>query len=55
VVASSATGELVALRTRNGKRTLEVALSQASRTSALSEIANIAGTPVILQRRPSSQ
>jgi outer membrane protein assembly factor BamB len=47
VVASFGSGELVALRTANGNDLWNVALSQASRTSALSEIRDIAGRPVI--------
>jgi outer membrane protein assembly factor BamB len=47
VVASFGSGELVALRTANGNDLWNVALSRASRTSALSEIRDIAGRPVI--------
>jgi outer membrane protein assembly factor BamB len=47
VVASFGSGELVALRIANGNDLWNVALSQASRTSALSEIRDIAGRPVI--------
>lgn len=49
VVASFGSGELVALRTANGNDLWNVALSRASRTSALSEIRDIAGRPVIYQ------
>ena len=49
VVASFGSGELVALRTSNGNDLWNVALSRASRTSALSEIRDIAGRPVIYQ------
>jgi outer membrane protein assembly factor BamB len=47
VVASFGSGELVALRAANGNDLWNVALSRASRTSALSEIRDIAGRPVI--------
>ncbi len=47
VVASFGSGELVALRSANGNDLWNVALSRASRTSALSEIRDIAGRPVI--------
>ena len=48
VVAAFGSGELVALRTANGNDLWNVALSRASRTSALSEILrDIAGRPVI--------
>ncbi|WP_372784704.1 PQQ-binding-like beta-propeller repeat protein [Phenylobacterium sp.] len=49
VVASFGSGELVALRTANGNDLWNEALSRASRTSALSEIRDIAGRPVIYQ------
>jgi outer membrane protein assembly factor BamB len=47
VVAAFGSGELVALRTSNGNDLWNEALSRASRTSALSEIRDIAGRPVI--------
>jgi len=47
VVASFASGELVALRAANGNELWNAALSKASRTNALSEIRDIAGRPVI--------
>lgn len=47
VVAPFASGELVALRTVNGADLWTEVLSRASRTSALSEIRDIAGRPVI--------
>jgi len=47
VVAAFGSGELVALRTANGNDLWNNALSRASRTSALSEIRDIAGRPVI--------
>lgn len=46
-VASFGSGELVALRTSNGNDLWTEALSRATRTSALSEIRDIAGRPVI--------
>src|SRR6185437_1194179 len=49
VVAAFGSGELVALRTANGNDLWNAALSRASRTSALSEIRDIAGRPVIYQ------
>jgi outer membrane protein assembly factor BamB len=49
IVASFGSGELVALRSSNGNDLWNVALSRASRTSALSEIRDIAGRPVIYQ------
>jgi outer membrane protein assembly factor BamB len=49
VVAAFGSGELVALRTVNGNDLWNEALSRASRTSALSEIRDIAGRPVIYQ------
>lgn len=47
VVASFGSGELVALRVANGNDLWNEALSRASRTSALSEIRDIPGRPVI--------
>ena len=47
VVASFASGELVALRAANGNELWNASLSKASRTNALSEIRDIAGRPVI--------
>ena len=47
VVAAFGSGELVALRAANGNDLWNAALSRASRTSALSEIRDIAGRPVI--------
>ncbi|RAK61287.1 dehydrogenase [Phenylobacterium hankyongense] len=49
VVASFGSGELVALRSSNGNDLWNEALSRASRTSALSEIRDIPGRPVIYQ------
>ncbi|WP_411287514.1 PQQ-binding-like beta-propeller repeat protein [Phenylobacterium sp.] len=49
VIAAFGSGELVALRTTNGNDLWTEALSRASRTSALSEIRDIAGRPVIYQ------
>jgi len=49
VVAAFGSGELVALRAANGNDLWNNALSRASRTSALSEIRDIAGRPVIYQ------
>ena len=49
VVAAFGSGELVALRTSNGNDLWNEALSRASRTSALSEIRDIPGRPVIYQ------
>ena len=49
VVAAFGSGELVALRTANGNDLWTEALSRASRTSALSEIRDIAGRPAIYQ------
>jgi outer membrane protein assembly factor BamB len=49
VVASFGSGELVALRLANGNDLWSDALSRASRTSALSEIRDIPGRPVIYQ------
>ena len=49
VVASFGSGELVALRATNGNDLWTEALSRASRTSALSEIRDIPGRPVIYQ------
>jgi outer membrane protein assembly factor BamB len=47
VVAAFGSGELIALRTVNGNDLWNNALSRASRTSALSEIRDIPGRPVI--------
>jgi outer membrane protein assembly factor BamB len=47
LVAPFSSGELVALRTANGNELWTEVLSRASRTSALSEIRDIAGRPVI--------
>jgi outer membrane protein assembly factor BamB len=47
VVASFASGELVALRAANGNELWNASLSRANRTNALSEIRDIAGRPVI--------
>ena len=47
VVAAFGSGELIALRTANGNDLWNNALSRASRTSALSEIRDIPGRPVI--------
>ena len=47
MVASFASGELVALRAANGNELWNAALSRTSRTNALSEIRDIAGRPVI--------
>lgn len=49
VVAAFGSGELVALRSANGNDLWNEALSRASRTSALSEIRDIAGRPVVYQ------
>lgn len=49
VVAAFGSGELVALRAANGNDLWTEALSRASRTSALSEIRDIPGRPVIYQ------
>ena len=49
VVAAFGSGELVALRVANGNDLWNEALSRASRTSALSEIRDIPGRPVIYQ------
>lgn len=49
VVAAFGSGELVALRATNGNDLWNEALSRASRTSALSEIRDIPGRPVIYQ------
>jgi outer membrane protein assembly factor BamB len=49
VVASFGSGELVALQAVNGNDLWAEALSRASRTSALSEIRDIPGRPVIYQ------
>ncbi len=47
VIASFASGELVALRSENGAELWNVGLSRANRSNALSEIRDIAGRPVI--------
>jgi len=47
VVASFASGELVALRAANGAELWNASLSRANRTNALSEIRDIPGRPVI--------
>jgi len=47
LVASFASGELVALRAANGNELWNESLSRASRTNALSEIRDIPGRPVI--------
>jgi outer membrane protein assembly factor BamB len=47
LVASFASGELVAVRAANGTELWNASLSKASRTNALSEIRDIAGRPVI--------
>jgi outer membrane protein assembly factor BamB len=49
VVAAFGSGELVAIRAANGNDLWNEALSRASRTSALSEIRDIPGRPVIYQ------
>ena len=49
LVASFASGELVALRAANGTELWNTALSRASRTNALSEIRDIAGRPIIFR------
>ena len=49
VVSAFGSGELGALRAANGNDLWNEALSRASRTSALSEIRDIAGRPVIYQ------
>jgi outer membrane protein assembly factor BamB len=49
VIASFASGELVALRTTNGNELWNASLSKANRTNALSEIRDIAGRPVVYQ------
>ncbi|HEY8571171.1 PQQ-like beta-propeller repeat protein [Phenylobacterium sp.] len=49
IIASFGSGELVALRATNGNDLWNEALSRASRTSALSEIRDIPGRPVIYQ------
>lgn len=49
VVAGFASGEVVALRAGNGNDLWNNTLAKASRTSALSEIRDIAGRPVIYQ------
>ena len=47
VVASFASGELVALRAANGNELWNTSLAKATRTNALSEIRDISGRPVI--------
>ncbi len=47
LVASFASGELVALRSGNGEELWNVPLSKVSRTNALSEIRDIVGRPLI--------
>lgn len=47
VIAPFSSGELVALRASNGQPVWQEVLSRTSRTSALSEIRDIAGRPVI--------
>jgi outer membrane protein assembly factor BamB len=47
LVASFASGQLVALRTDNGTQLWDESLSHTTRTNALSEIRDIAGRPVI--------
>ncbi|MET4683389.1 PQQ-like beta-propeller repeat protein [Brevundimonas faecalis] len=47
VVAPFSSGELVALRASNGQPVWQEVLSRTSRTSALSEIRDIAGRPVV--------
>lgn len=49
VVASFGSGELVALRQQNGSDLWNAALSRTTQTSALSEIRDIPGRPVIYQ------
>ena len=49
VVAAFGSGELVALRAQNGNDIWNAALSRTSQTSALSEIRDIPGRPVIYQ------
>jgi len=49
VVGAFASGELVALRAANGNDLWNNTLSRASRTSALSEIRDVAGRPVIYE------
>ncbi|MDP1632051.1 MAG: PQQ-binding-like beta-propeller repeat protein [Caulobacter sp.] len=49
IVAAFASGEVVAIRAANGNDLWNTTLSQASRTSALSEIRDVAGRPVIHQ------
>ena len=49
VVAAFGSGELVALREQNGSDLWNAALSRTSQTSALSEIRDIPGRPVIYQ------
>jgi len=47
VIAPFASGQLVALRANNGQPLWEQTLSNTSRTSALSEVRDIAGRPVV--------
>lgn len=47
VIAPFSSGEVVALRASNGQQLWQQVLSRSSRTSALSEIRDIAGRPVI--------
>jgi outer membrane protein assembly factor BamB len=47
IIASFASGELVAVRATNGNELWNASLSRASRTNALSEIRDIAGRPVV--------
>jgi len=49
VIAGFASGEVVALRAGNGNDLWNNTLAKASRTSALSEIRDVAGRPVIFQ------
>jgi outer membrane protein assembly factor BamB len=49
LVASFASGELVAMRTSNGNELWNASLSRANRTNALSEIRDIPGRPVIFR------
>jgi len=49
VVASFGSGELVALRAQNGNDLWNAALSRTTQTSALSEIRDIPGRPVVYQ------
>jgi outer membrane protein assembly factor BamB len=49
VIAAFGSGELVALRSQNGNDIWNTALSRTSQTSALSEIRDIPGRPVVYQ------